>query len=164
MVSDVQKLVLTTADLLLHKNKKLVTIESCTGGWIAQTLTSLPGSSDWFERGFVTYSNESKNELVGVNRQTLNTHGAVSSQVALEMAVGGLKRSRADIAVSVTGIAGPDGGSPQKPLGTVWIGWADSSGKATSEHFLFSGDRQAVREASVRAAIEGVCNLVNSID
>ncbi len=164
MVSDVQKLVLTTADLLLQKNKKLVTIESCTGGWIAQTLTSLPGSSDWFERGFVTYSNESKNELVGVNRQTLNTHGAVSSQVALEMAVGGLKRSRADIAVSVTGIAGPDGGSSQKPLGTVWIGWADSSGKATAERFLFSGDRQAVREASVRAAIEGVCNLVNSID
>ena len=164
MTSDFQEVVQTTAELLLQKNKKLVTIESCTGGWIAQTLTSLPGSSDWFERGFVTYSNESKNELVGVSCQTLNNHGAVSSQVALEMAVGGLKNSRADIAVSVTGIAGPDGGSPEKPLGTVWIGWADNLGNSAAKHFLFSGDRRAVRVASVHAAIEGVANLVNTID
>ena len=164
MCFELQTLTESTAKLLLQKNLKLVTVESCTGGWIAQTLTSLPGSSDWFESGFVTYSNDSKNELVGVKHQTLSSHGAVSGQVALEMALGGLKSSRADVAVSVTGIAGPDGGSPAKPLGTVWIGWADKGGNAVTKHFQFSGDRRAVREASVRAAIEGISNLVRTID
>lgn len=164
MSSEFQNQVQTTAELLLQKNMRLVTVESCTGGWIAQALTSLPGSSDWFERGFVTYSNDSKNELVGVSRQTLNLHGAVSGQVALEMAVGGLKSSRADVAVSVTGIAGPEGGSPAKPLGTVWIGWADKTGNAVTKHFQFPGDRRSVREASVRAAIEGIGNLIRTID
>ena len=142
----------------------LVTVESCTGGWIAQELTSVPGSSSWFERGFVTYSNDAKVELVGVKHQTLREFGAVSSEVASEMAVGGLNFSHGHICVSVTGIAGPDGASPTKPIGTVWIGWADKSGKIATKHFQFSGDRRAVREASVYEALLGTTQFLRNLD
>jgi nicotinamide-nucleotide amidase len=132
---------------------RLVTAESCTGGWIAKTITDVAGSSAWFERGFVTYSNESKQEMLGVSAAALREHGAVSEIVACAMASGALKVSRGDIAVAVTGIAGPDGGSAAKPVGTVWFAWAGRDGRMESECRRFSGDRDAVRRASVEHAL-----------
>ncbi len=132
----------------------LVTAESCTGGWVAQVATSLAGSSDWFERGFVTYSNASKEELLGVRRETLERHGAVSEETAREMALGALAHSRATIALAITGIAGPGGGSPGKPVGTVCFAWA-GGGRVRAETGHFAGDREAVRRQSVERALRG---------
>lgn len=133
----------------------LVTAESCTGGWIAQAVTSAAGSSAWFERGFVTYSNASKHELLGVAEQTLRQHGAVSEQTAREMALGALARSKGTLAVAVTGVAGPGGGSPDKPVGMVCFAWADRNGvKSDTRHF--AGDRESVRRQSVVHALAGV--------
>ena len=134
--------------------------ESCTGGWIAQVVTSVPGSSQWFERGFVTYTNASKQELLGVASATLAAHGAVSEAVVKEMVSGALQNSAADIAVAVSGIAGPDGGSPEKPVGTVWLAWQKKGGNALAAQFLFQGDRQQVREQAVRQALQGVIELL----
>lgn len=134
----------------------LATAESCTGGWIAKRVTDVPGSSGWFDRGFVTYSNIAKVELLGVRPQTLAACGAVSRETVLEMAVGALARSSADVAVAVTGIAGPDGGSADKPVGTVWIAWARRDHPPRVEQRRFSGDRENIRRAAVRAALEGV--------
>jgi len=134
----------------------LATAESCTGGWVAQCVTSVAGSSDWFERGFVTYSDASKEELLGVRRATLDAHGAVSEETAREMAAGALERSRAGVAVAVTGIAGPAGGTPAKPVGTVCFAWARRGGRARSAVRRFDGDRASVRRQSVIAALEGV--------
>lgn len=128
----------------------IATAESCTGGMIAATITDVPASSGWFERGFVTYSNESKQEMLGVKHDTLTRHGAVSEPVAREMAVGALQNSRADVAVAVTGIAGPDGGSEEKPVGTVWLAWAWPDGSVSAERQWFPGDRDAVRHATTR--------------
>ena len=133
----------------------LVSAESCTGGWIAQAVTAVAGSSAWFDRGFITYSNEAKREMLGVSAQTLASHGAVSEQTAREMARGALERSAATLAVSVTGIAGPGGGSAEKPVGTVCFAWA-AGGEVTSETRRFSGDRESVRRQSVIRALEGV--------
>lgn len=130
----------------------IATAESCTGGMIASTITDVPASSGWFERGFVTYSNESKQEMLGVKHVTLERFGAVSEAVAREMAVGALQNSRADVSVSVTGIAGPDGGSEAKPVGTVWFGWAWPDGSVTAEKQWFAGDRGAVRHATLQHA------------
>lgn len=133
----------------------LVSAESCTGGWAAQVVTSVSGSSDWFDRGYVTYSNSAKQELLGVRKSTLEKHGAVSEETAREMALGALGRGRGTIALAITGVAGPSGGTAAKPVGTVCIAWA-RGGKAVSETHRFSGDRQSVRRQSVVRALEGV--------
>ncbi len=145
--------VVQLADLLLKKRWMLATAESCTGGLIAAACTDLAGSSAWFERGFVTYSNAAKIELLGVDAALIAQHGAVSEEVARAMAQGALSRSRAQVAVSVTGVAGPTGGSAAKPVGTVWFGFASPTG-VTTETRLFPGDRAAVREATVQHALQ----------
>lgn len=134
---------------------KLVTAESCTGGWAAQVVTSVAGSSAWFERGFVTYSNEAKRELLGVQETTLRAHGAVSEETAREMAQGALRRGKGTVSLAVTGVAGPGGGSPGKPVGTVCFAWA-SARSVRSETQQFSGDRESVRRQSVVRALEGL--------
>ena len=132
---------------------KMATAESCTGGLIAAAMTEIPGSSAWFERGFVTYSNEAKVELLGVNPRTLTEYGAVSAETAREMAAGALEHSRAEWAVAVTGIAGPDGGSDYKPVGTIYMAWQSSSGNLFEEKKLFDGDRRQVRMQTVKEAM-----------
>jgi nicotinamide-nucleotide amidase len=133
---------------------KLATAESCTGGAIAAALTEIAGSSDVFERGFVTYSNEAKSELLGVPAALIATHGAVSQEVAAAMVEGALAHSRADVAVSVTGIAGPGGATPTKPVGLVYIGYLRRGAAPAVERHVFAGDRAAVRGASVKRALE----------
>ena len=130
---------------LKARGATVTTAESCTGGWVAKTLTDIAGSSAWFERGFVTYSNEAKSQMIGVSEATLLSHGAVSEPVVVEMAIGALRAARADYAISVSGIAGPDGGSAEKPVGTVWFGFAGSDGRGLSRKMQFEGDRDAVR-------------------
>jgi nicotinamide-nucleotide amidase len=139
---------------LRKRGGRVATAESCTGGLIAAACTSIAGSSDWFERGFVTYSNEAKTEMLGVPAALIAAHGAVSAEVACAMAEGAVLRSRAGLAVSVTGIAGPGGGSPAKPVGTVWIAVAASGENAVAELLQASGDRGAIRRASVVRALE----------
>lgn len=134
--------------------------ESCTGGMISATCTDLAGSSNWFERGFVTYSNEAKTDLLGVDAALIAEHGAVSEQVASAMAQGAIVRSNAQVSVAVTGVAGPSGGSPEKPVGTVWFGWS-VLGKVTSECQHFEGDRAAVRTATVRFALKRLADLLD---
>jgi len=155
------------ASLLQARGQSLATAESCTGGLIAASCTELAGSSAWFERGFVTYSNAAKTELLGVPAELIDRHGAVSEEVARAMAAGALTHSRADIAVAVTGIAGPTGGSDAKPVGTVWLAWAergrDDDGAhdtvaVHAEKAWFPGDRQTVRGATVARALAGVRN------
>lgn len=147
------------ADLLLQRGWKLVTAESCTGGLIAATCTDLAGSSEWFERGFVTYSNAAKTELLGVDAALIAAHGAVSEPVVRAMAQGALAHSHAQIAVAVTGIAGPGGGSADKPVGTVWLGWATAAG-VSSTLCHFTGDRAAVREATTLCALQQLVQLL----
>lgn len=139
----------------------LVTAESCTGGWVAQAVTAIAGSSDWFERGFVTYSNAAKHELLGVREETLENHGAVSEETAREMAEGALLRSKGTVSLSITGIAGPSGGSAAKPVGTVCFGWAAKGRPVLSETRRFDGDRDSVRRQSVMHALEGVLKLLD---
>ena len=134
----------------------LACAESCTGGWIAQALTAVAGSSDWFDRGFVTYSNAAKQEMLDVAPETLERFGAVSEETARSMGKGALARSRAGIALAVTGIAGPTGGTPEKPVGMVCFAWARRNGATESKTLRFSGDREEVRRQSVIAALEGV--------
>ena len=143
-------------ELLRTNGQRLATAESCTGGWIAQCLTAIAGSSDWFERGFVTYSNEAKREMLGVEADTLVAHGAVSEATAAAMAAGALRHSHADWALAVTGIAGPGGGSPDKPVGTVCFGWACSDGRVETQTVHFAGDRELVRTQTVAHALEGL--------
>jgi nicotinamide-nucleotide amidase len=147
------------AQALQARGWMLATAESCTGGLIAATCTELAGSSAWFERGFVTYSNAAKSELLGVDAALIAEHGAVSEPVARAMAQGALTHSRAQLAVAVTGIAGPSGGSPAKPVGTVWLAWATAH-SCTSAMFCFEGDRQAVRQASVLQALYGLLDVL----
>jgi nicotinamide-nucleotide amidase len=135
---------------------KLATAESCTGGWIGKVLTDVAGSSAWFERGFIAYSDEAKVAMLGVQPGTLKAQGAVSQAVAREMAAGAADWSQAQVTVAVTGIAGPDGGNPEKPVGTVWIAWRWADGKVLSRHFLFQGDRESIRKQSVLATLEGL--------
>jgi nicotinamide-nucleotide amidase len=137
----------------------LVTAESCTGGWIAKTVTDIAGSSDWFDCGLAAYSYEAKQALLGVRPQTLEQHGAVSRDTVLEMVSGALVHSGASISVAVTGIAGPGGGTPDKPVGTVWIGWKRRGGYPQAEVFHFDGDREAVRRQTVAAALRGLLEL-----
>jgi nicotinamide-nucleotide amidase len=152
---DTPELVLTLARELKRRDLMMATAESCTGGLIAGACTDVSGSSDWFERGFVTYSNAAKTELLGVPAELIAEHGAVSEPVARAMAAGALAHSPAQFAVAVTGVAGPTGGSVDKPVGTVWFGWATPAGSFT-EHQRFDGDRAAVRAATVRHALAGL--------
>lgn len=143
------------AELKAH-GRMLATAESCTGGWIAKLCTDLAGSSAWFERGLVSYSNQAKQEMLGVGVSELYRFGAVSEEVAAAMASGALRFSRADCALAVTGIAGPDGGTPDKPVGTVCFGWAMTGDIVETERHRFSGDREAVRRATVGVALRGL--------
>lgn len=144
------------AESCIKADIKLVTAESCTGGGLAEILTRIPGSSLWFERGFVTYSNDAKIELLNVNRKTLDLYGAVSEETAKEMVIGAINNSHAQIGVSITGIAGPDGGTQDKPVGTVCLGWYLNESKIKTTHIIFDGDRQSIREQSCMLAIQGL--------
>lgn len=146
--------------LLLDRRQKLVTAESCTGGWVAQCLTAIAGSSEWFDRGFVTYSNEAKREMLGVPVDALVEHGAVSQTVAAAMAEGALRNSRADWALAITGIAGPSGGSAEKPVGTVCFAWVCRDGQVAAGTCHFTGNREEVRAQSVAHALAGLLEQI----
>ncbi len=148
---------------LARRGWMLTTAESCTGGWVAQVLTAVAGSSTWFERGFVTYSNAAKQEMLGVAARTLAEEGAVSEAVVREMAAGALERSRAQAALAISGIAGPGGGTPKKPVGTVCFAWALSGRPAESLTLHLSGDRRAIRARSVRVALEGMLGRLAAV-
>jgi len=150
-------------EILLARGWRLATVESCTGGWISQTVTSLAGSSDWFECGLVTYSNTSKASLAGVAGSLISRYGAVSAEVAEAMASGALERTDASVALSVTGIAGPGGGSEEKPVGTVYMAWQFPGRNAVSERFHFHGDREAVRRQTVATALSELARLAQAI-
>lgn len=141
---------------LRTRKQTLAIAESCTGGWIAKIITDVSGSSHWFDRSFVTYSNAAKTELLGVQESTIAAHGAVSAEVVAEMAAGALQHSRAEQVLAVSGIAGPEGGSPDKPVGTVYFAWAQRTGAVQVEQRHFAGNRDAVRLQAVAAALQGV--------
>jgi nicotinamide-nucleotide amidase len=151
---DLEPQVHALAAALRARGWRLATAESCTGGLIAAACTAVAGSSDWFERGFVTYSNEAKTESLGVPASLIAAQGAVSEAVARVMASGALAHSYADLALAITGIAGPSGAVPDKPVGTVWLAWADRGGFVGAELLQLGGDRAAVREASVKHALD----------
>jgi nicotinamide-nucleotide amidase len=157
--SELARLAVRVGKALLRTGRLAATAESCTGGWIAKAMTDIAGSSQWFMEGFVTYSNESKTRRLGVPISVLKSQGAVSEAVARAMALGAVRRSGAQVAVAVTGIAGPDGAVPGKPVGTVWLAWAVKRGvkiQVTADLKRFSGDREAVRRKTVRAALTGL--------
>lgn len=155
----------TLARAVSHELKRqglmLVTAESCTGGWVAQMITSVAGSSEWFERGFVAYTNLAKREMLGVKTAILSRHGAVSEQTARAMAEGALTHSHAQVALAITGIAGPSGGTPEKPVGTVCFDWAGKKRETRSIRQVFSGDREGVRKQAVSAALQGLLEYLN---
>lgn len=146
--------------LCLQKKLVLVTAESCTGGGVAYAITSIAGSSRWFDRGFVTYSNTSKQEMLGVEANTIEKCGAVSEEVAIEMAIGALNHSQADISLAITGIAGPEGGSPQKPVGTCYFAWGGSVFDSLSELQCFAGDRHAIRSQAIQFSLAKLITLI----
>ena len=146
---------------LLARHQTLVAAESCTGGWIAKAVTDIPGSSGWFDCGLAAYSYEAKQALLGVRPQTLEEHGAVSRETVIEMVSGALVTSGAGVAVAVTGIAGPGGGTDDKPVGTVWIAWKRRGGYPEAEVFHFDGDRDAVRRQTVAQALRGLEPLLD---
>jgi nicotinamide-nucleotide amidase len=150
------------AKLLLQQQKQLAVAESCTGGWLAKCLTDIAGSSHWFERGFVTYSNAAKQEMLGVRPKTLLRDGAVSEAVVQEMALGALAHSQADISVAISGIAGPGGAVPGKPVGTVCFSWAEKDTKHQQDTMHFEGDRDAVRRQSVVHALQGLLDVLGA--
>ena len=143
-------------DRLRVNRHTMCTAESCTGGWISKMITDIPGCSDWFECGLAAYSYEAKQALLGVRQETLTQHGAVSRETVLEMVSGALITSGASLAVAVTGIAGPTGGTPEKPVGTVWVGWKRRGRYPIAEVFHFEGDREAIRRQTVAAALTGL--------
>jgi nicotinamide-nucleotide amidase len=145
---------------LREERMMLATAESCTGGWVAQAVTAITGSSRWFERGYVTYSNAAKTEMLHVKAHTLEAYGAVSEQTAGEMAAGALAGGHAHISVAITGVAGPDGGTPDKPVGTVCFAWARTNRKVTHKTLHFAGDRESVRRQAVIASLQGVLELL----
>jgi nicotinamide-nucleotide amidase len=145
---------------LLNRGEWLATAESCTGGWVAQSVTAIAGSSAWFDRGFVTYSNEAKVDMLGVPQTTIERHGAVSEATARAMAQGALKHSRGHWAVAITGIAGPTGGSPEKPVGMVCLAWAQRDGGCEALTCHFGGNRAEVREQATRIALSGALKRV----
>ncbi len=156
MTEKVQKV----SNFLIKNNLTLVTAESCTGGWVAKVLTDLPGSSAYFDRGFVTYSNQAKQEMLGVSGETLEVYGAVSEQVVAEMVTGALKKSSADVAIAISGIAGPDGGKKEKPVGTVCFAWQLKHHKPETQTKLFKGNRDSIREQSVDFILSGILKRI----
>jgi nicotinamide-nucleotide amidase len=161
MNQDLIKLIAELATVLLESGRKIATAESCTGGLIAKSMTDLAGSSDWFECGFVTYSNAAKTDMTGVPESVIKEYGAVSEAVANAMASGALRHSAADCSIAVTGIAGPAGGSPDKPVGTVWIAVAVEDQMFTQK-YLFAGDRDATRQATMLQAIQNLLQLLKT--
>ncbi len=157
---EIAALSLQLGELLLRHGLHVSTAESCTGGLIAAAITEVPGSSGWFEQGWVTYSNTAKQQALGVSIDVLKASGAVSEDTVLAMASGALQRSDADIAVAVSGIAGPDGGSTEKPVGTVCLGWAVKGRESSARRFSYAGNRQAIRQAAVADALLGTINRV----
>jgi nicotinamide-nucleotide amidase len=157
-----KSLINEVSNQLTARGWKLATAESCTGGGVAYQLTELPGSSAWFERGFVTYSNLAKVEMLGVKQSLLDTLGAVSEPVARAMAEGALSNSQAQVSIAITGIAGPDGGSKDKPVGTVWFSWASIDAETQSAVQLFSGDRSEVRSQSIRFGLENLLVMLKT--
>ena len=155
-MNELENLSETLGQRLLARGEWLTAAESCTGGWLAQSVTAIAGSSGWFERGFVTYSNAAKREMLGVPETTLERHGAVSEATARAMAQGALAHSHADWAVAITGIAGPGGGTAEKPVGTVCFAWARKGAGCEAQTVHFTGEREAVREQSVRHALNGL--------
>ena len=158
--ADLNTLAAALGERLQQASLQLVTAESCSGGWIAKSMTDIAGSSAFFDCGMVVYSYEAKQGLLGVRPQTLEEHGAVSRETAIEMVSGALVHSGASVAVAVTGIAGPGGGSPDKPVGTVWIAWKRRGGYARAQVFHFDGDREAVRRQTVGQALAGIAELL----
>lgn len=164
MLDSFEPTVLTLADLLRSRGQRLATAESCTGGLIAAACTAVAGSSDWFERGFVTYSNAAKAESLGVSAALIDAHGAVSEAVVLAMASGALAHAHADWSVAVTGIAGPGGAVPGKPVGTVWLALAGPARAPEARRLQLDGDRTAVRRQTVSAALDALCVAVAATD
>jgi nicotinamide-nucleotide amidase len=164
MLSDTELDALARAvgERLAAQGLLLCTAESCTGGWVAQAITAVAGSSTWFDRGFVTYSNASKTEMLGVAEEQLHAYGAVSQPVVREMALGALRHSRAQVGLAVSGIAGPGGGSLDKPVGMVWHAWAVLHGPTHVELRHYSGNRPTVRRAAVQTALQGVLEILTS--
>src|SRR4051812_39059569 len=160
MDAEIYQLAARVGAALKARKLMMSTAESCTGGWIGQAITMVPGSSSWFDRGFVTYTNEAKQDMLGVRAETLSAFGAVSEQTVREMVAGALDRSRAQVAVAVSGIAGPDGGSINKPVGTVLLAWGQKGASTRAQPMHFSGDRDTVRRLSVIAALEGILALL----
>jgi len=148
-------------EVLGQREWSLATAESCTGGWVAQAVTAIAGSSQWFERGFVTYSNAAKVEMLGVRAETIDRHGAVSEATVREMVEGALRRSHAQVALAVSGIAGPGGGSLEKPVGTVWLAWGGAGVRTRAVRMQFTGDREAIRGQAVITALQGMLDLLN---
>ena len=151
------------AELFLKTSSRVATAESCTGGGLAEILTRIPGSSAWFERGFITYSNESKHEMLAVPLDTLEQFGAVSEETASAMAKGAVENSRADYGVAITGIAGPDGGTEDKPVGTVCFGWYERNSGVSTTHICFDGDRLRIREQACMLAMQGLLDLLQKV-
>lgn len=160
--SDTTTKIQTLASLALDKKRMIATAESCTGGLIAAAFTEVSGSSAWFDRGFVTYSNNAKQQMLGVTDAVLQLHGAVSEATVIEMAEGAVARSDANVAVSVSGVAGPAGGSAEKPVGTVWIACAGDDFTSVSNHYVFAGGRQSVRQQTVDYAVQLLINCIDS--
>ncbi|NOT17190.1 MAG: CinA family protein [Sulfuriferula sp.] len=154
--AELYQLAVATGRILRQRGMTLATAESCTGGWVGMVMTAVPGSSAWYDRGFITYSNDAKHAQLGVSMDIINLHGAVSENTVREMATGALQHSLADIALSISGIAGPGGGTPQKPVGTVCIGWATRDGTTSVTTYQFQGDRDEIRALAVAAALAGV--------
>lgn len=157
---EISRLVRELGALLLKRGETLAVAESCTGGGVSRAITALSGSSGWFDAGFVTYSNEAKQRLLGVRADTLRDHGAVSAETAVEMAAGALERARTDWSLALTGVAGPTGGTPTRPVGTVVFAWAGRNGPGKAETMRFDGDRHAVRVQSVEHALEGLLKRI----
>jgi nicotinamide-nucleotide amidase len=145
---------------LKARNLMFTSAESCTGGWVGQVVTSVPGSSHWYDRGFISYTNASKRELLGVSSEVLARFGAVSAQTVRAMADGALANSRADVSLAITGIAGPGGGTEDKPVGTVWLAWAGKNRESRAERHQFDGDRTSVRRQAVEAALLGLSEFI----
>ena len=160
--AELSALAIRVGQCLQQRQAMLAVAESCTGGWAAQALTSIAGSSIWFERGFVTYSNDAKREMLGVSSDVLLEYGAVSEQAVQAMAEGALRNSHAQVSLAISGVAGPDGGSPDKPVGTVCLGWAMTGADTVLRRELFLGDREQIRRQSVLVGLQGVLDIVES--